>query len=146
MTGFAPRNPDFEALVRASFARQTMMEAVGAQMVSVEPGLVELRAPILATMRQQHDFGHGGLSFTLGDVAAGYSALSLQPAGQDVLTVEMKINFLAPAQGVELVARGRVIRPGRRMIVVGAEVSAVDEEGQEAPVALLQGTMIPASL
>ena len=146
MTAYAPINPDFEALVRASFARQTMMESAGARMVSVIPGFVELRAPILPTMRQQHDFGHGGLSFSLGDVAAGYSALTLQPPAHDVLTIEMKINFLAPAQGEELIARGRVIRPGRRMVVVGAEVAAVDEDGKETPVALLQGTMIPASL
>jgi len=143
---FETRNPDFEALVRASFARQTMMETIGAKMIKVEPGFIELRCPILSTTRQQHDFGHGGLSFSLGDVASGYSALTLQPPAHDVLTIEMKINFLAPAIGEELVARGRVIRPGRRMVVVGAEVAAVDEDGRETPVALMQGTMIPASL
>jgi uncharacterized protein (TIGR00369 family) len=95
-------------------------------------------------MRQQQGFGHAGLTFSLGDSAAGYAALSLMPADSDVLTAEIKINLLAPAQGDLLIATGRVIKPGRRLMVVGADVHAL-RDGKLTLIAVLQGTMIPVT-
>ena len=133
---------DIEARVRNSFARQTMMQTLGAQIASIAPGRVTITAPILPTVLQQQGAGHAGLAFSIGDSAAGYSALSLMPADADVMTVEMKINLMSPALGDRLVAEGRVIRPGRRIMVVAADVWA--ETGTTRKhVAMLQGTMIP---
>jgi uncharacterized protein (TIGR00369 family) len=135
--------PDIDAKVRASFALQGMMMTFGAQLIEVSAGLVRISAPISGAVSQQQGFGHAALTFALGDSAAGYAALTLMPPDAEVLTVEMKINLLAPAQGDRLIATGRVLRPGRRLSVVGAEVWA--ETGTDRrQVALLQGTMIPA--
>lgn len=128
-----------EARIRDSFARQTMMATLGATVEDVAPGRVVIAAPIAAHLLQQHGAGHAGLAFALGDTAAGYAALTAMPEGAEVMTVEMKINLLAPATGTRLVAEGRVIRAGRRIVVVTADVR--DDSGK--PVALLQGTMIP---
>ncbi len=133
-----PAFAGYEDKLRASFARQDMMRTFGAKLISVAPGLVEIAAPILPSSRQQHGYGHAALTFGLGDSAAGYAALSLLDEPDEVLTVEMKINLLAPAQGPGLLAKGRVYKPGRSLVVVGAEVWAGDKQ-----VALLQGTMIP---
>ena len=130
------------AAIRDSFGAQTLMQTFGAELVAITPGRVEIAAPILPGSLQQHGFAHAGLTFSLGDSAAGYSALSLMPEGSEVLTAEMKINLLAPASGERLIATGRVIKPGRRLFVVGAEV-AVEKNGKRIPVALLQGTMVP---
>lgn len=131
-----------EQKIKDSFAAQSMMKTLGATLARVDEGRVDIHAPILEGSRQQQGFAHAGLTFAIGDSAAGYSALSLMPEDNDVLTVEMKINLLAPAAGERLVARGRVVKPGRRLMVVASEVFAVTG-GQEKQVALLQGTMIP---
>jgi len=123
--------------VRASFARQSMMRTFGADLVSIAPGAVEIAAPVVDGARQQQGFGHAALTFGIGDSAAGYAALTLLAEADEVMTAEMKINLMAPADG-RLVARGRVIRPGRRLIVVAADVWAGDRH-----VATLQGTMVP---
>jgi uncharacterized protein (TIGR00369 family) len=133
---------DLESRIRASFDRQTMMQTLGAQIASVTPGRVTITAPILPTALQQQGAGHAGLAFSIGDSAAGYSALSLMPEGVEVMTVEMKINLMSPALGDRLVAEGRVIRPGRRIMVVAADVWAETGETRKH-VAMLQGTMIP---
>ena len=133
---------DIAARIRASFARQTMMQTLGAELTEVQPGCVIISAPILPLALQQHGAGHAGLAFSIGDSAAGYSALTLMPEGAEVMTVEMKINLMSLALGACLVASGRVIRPGRRIMVVAADVWA-EAEGQRKHVALLQGTMIP---
>ena len=132
----------FEAKIRQSFARQDMMATLGAELLRVAPGDVEIAAPVLDEMRQQHGFAHAAVSFALGDSAAGYAALSLMDEPDEVLTVEMKIYLLAPAQGERLVAKGHVVRPGRRLVVVDAGVWA-ETGGERVQVALLQGTMIP---
>jgi len=128
--------------IRASFARQSMMGSVGARLALIEPGYVAIEAPILDGYRQQQGFGHGGLVFTLADTAAGYAALTTVGPESEVMTLELKINYLAPAAG-SLVAEGRVLRSGRRVIVVAADVWSVDEEGKRRQVAAAQGTMIP---
>ena len=114
-----PPNPDFERMVRESFASQSMMRTLGATLVEVSPGHCIIRSSIPEGARQQHGVGHAGLTFSIGDSAAGYAALSVLPAGVEVMTVELKINLLAPASG-RLVATGRVLKPGRRLIVVAA--------------------------
>ena len=128
--------------VQASFDASTMMATLGARLSRVEGGLVEIRAPILPGSRQQQGFGHAGLAFTIGDTAAGYSALTLAPPGHEIMTVEIKINLLAPADGDELIAIGRTLRAGRRLSVVTAEITAI-KDGREKQIALMQGTMIP---
>ncbi len=134
-----PRVP--EAAIRASFAAQGMMRTLGARMVTVGGGACTIEAPIRAETGQQHGYAHAGLAFAIGDSAAGYAALSAMADGSEVLTVEMKINLLAPAAGERLVAAGRVVRAGRRIVVVAAEVVA---EPSGKAVAILQGTMVPA--
>ena len=129
--------------IAASFAAQGMMATLGAELVEAGSGRVVIAAPIRAEVGQQHGFAHAALAFALGDSAAGYAALSLMPEGAEVLTVEMKINLLAPAAGERLVATGEVVKAGRRVSVVKAEVLA-EAEGGRRLVALLQGTMIPA--
>ncbi len=133
---------DLETRIRDSFARQTMMQTLGATLAAVTPGHVIITAPVLPTTLQQHGAGHAGLAFSIGDSAAGYSALSLMPDEAEVMTVEMKINLMSPAVGDRLVAEGRVIRPGRRIMVVAADVWA-ETAGARKHVAMLQGTMIP---
>jgi uncharacterized protein (TIGR00369 family) len=134
---------EVEAKVRESFARQNLMATFGAALAGIAPGRVVIEAPILDLARQQHGFGHAGLTFALGDTAAGYAALTLMPLAAGVLTVEMKINLIAPASGDRLVATGRVVRSGRRLTVVTAEVEA-EAAGVRRTVAILQGTMLAA--
>jgi len=135
-------SPDIEAAIHRSFDAQAMMATLGAKLIAVLPGHARIEAPILPGSLQQHGYAHAGLTFAIGDSAAGYAALGVMPEGSEVLTTEMKINLLAPAQGERLIARGRVIKPGRRLVIVQADVHAV-EDGQETHVALLTGTMIP---
>ena len=136
--------PAREAVIRNSFAKQGMMATLGARIDALGPGRATLSMPVTAEVGQQHGFAHAGASFALGDSAAGYAALGLMPDGAEVLTVEMKINLIAPAAGVRLVAEGEVVRAGRRLTVVRATVFAETADGVRREVALLQGTMIPA--
>ncbi|WBU52736.1 PaaI family thioesterase [Paracoccus sp. SCSIO 75233] len=133
---------DIEQRIRESFGKQTMMQTLGAELLSVDQGRVVIAAAILPTSLQQHGAGHAGLAFSIGDSAAGYSALTVMEAGHEVMTVEMKINLMAPAIGDRLVAEGRVIRAGRRIVVVAADVFA-EKDSARKHVAMLQGTMIP---
>ena len=131
-----------EARIRDSFDKQTMMQTLGAALDSVTEERVVITAPILPTSLQQQGAGHAGLAFSIGDSAAGYSALTMMPDGAEVMTVEMKINLMAPAIGDRLVAEGRVVRAGRRIVVVAADVFA-EVNGARKHVAMMQGTMIP---
>jgi uncharacterized protein (TIGR00369 family) len=124
-TAFAPADPDFEGRVRASFARQGIMTLIGAQMTRVEPGLVEIVLPWRADLTQQHGFFHAGVTATIADSAGGYAGYSLFPADSSVLTVEYKMNLVAPADGERLIATGRVLKPGRTLTVCELEVTAV---------------------
>lgn len=133
---------DIDTRIRDSFGKQSMMRTLGAEVLSVEAGRVVITAPILPTSLQQQGAGHAGLAFSIGNSAAGYAALTTLPEGAEVMTVEMKINLMSPALGDRLVAEGRVIRAGRRIVVVGADVFA-ETGGARKHVAMLQGTMIP---
>lgn len=135
-------SPDIAARVRASYARQTMMATLGAELVDLGHGTATIAAPILPGSRQQQDAGHAALTFAIGDSAAGYAALTLFGSDDEIMTVEMKINLLRPAVGDRLVAEGRVIKPGRRITVVAAEVFAETGDARKQ-IAVLQGTMIP---
>ena len=144
MTGFTAPNPDFATQVRASFADQTMMETLGATLDAIEPGFCRITSTIPPGAMQQHGVGHAGLTFSVGDSAAGYAALSLMPEGAEVVTAEIKINLMAPARGMQLIAEGRVLRPGRRLMTVAADVWAVDGPAR-THIATLTGTMVPVS-
>ncbi len=135
-------HPEIEHNIRASFAAQTMMATLGASLQRLEPSHVEIHAPILPGSKQQHGVAHAALAFAIGDSAAGYAALSILPPGSEVMTTEMKINLLRPATGEYLIARGQVIKPGRRLVIVQADVYAVQDKA-EKHVALLTGTMMP---
>lgn len=132
-----------ERAIRDSFGRQGLMATLGARIDAIAPGRVTLSLPIGSGVSQQHGFAHAGASFALGDSAAGYAALSLMPPGSEVLTVEMKINLIAPAKGVRLIAVGEVMKPGRRLSVVRATLFAELADESRLETALLQGTMIP---
>ena len=133
-----------EDRIRSSFSRQSMMQTLGAEIASVTSGEVVITAPILPGSRQQHDVAHAALSFAIGDTAAGYAALTTMPENSEVMTAEMKIILLAPGAGDQLRATGKVIKPGRRLVIVTAEVHAITGEDEKL-VALLQGTMVPVS-
>ena len=130
-----------EARIEASFASQGLMATLGATLGRVEAGRVEIILPVSATVSQQHGFVHGGAVAAVADSAAGYAALSLAPAGVEVLTTEFKINFVAPAAGERLVARGRVVKAGRTLTLTQTEVFA-ETAGQEKLVALLTATLM----
>lgn len=136
-----PSDPNYAARVADSFARQGAMAHLGARLAGVAAGNVEIRLPYRAELAQQHGFFHGGIVATIGDSAGGYAAYSLMPADASVLTVEYKINLVAPAKGRELVARGRVVKPGRTLTVTAVEIFAVDR-GRETLCAVMQQTLM----
>jgi uncharacterized protein (TIGR00369 family) len=127
---FEPADADFAARVRASFARQQVMAFIGARMTKVEPGLVEIELPFRPELTQQHGFFHAGITSTIADSAGGYAGFTLFPADSSVLTVEYKMNLLAPADGERLVATGRVVKPGRNLTICELAVVAI-KNGKE---------------
>lgn len=131
--------PEMREKIEASFAAQSMLTSLGARLVGLAAGWVAVEAEIAPTFHQQQGFAHGGTVFTLADVAAGYAALTLMDAKAEVMTAEVKINFLTPAKGL-LRAEGRVLKAGRRLVVVASEVVMPPSETM---VAALQGTMVP---
>lgn len=138
---FVAPNPDFEARVRDSFSRQSFMALIGAELVRLQPGYCEIRLTYREQLSQQHGFFHGGIIGALADNAAGYASFSLMPAGASVLTVEYKLNFLAPGDGDLLISRARVIKPGRSLIVAQSDV-AVSGNGEEKHCATALVTMM----
>ncbi|MGX9356852.1 PaaI family thioesterase [Roseobacteraceae bacterium S113] len=130
------------AEIEASFGRQSLMTTLGARLVSLASDEAIIEAPLLESSKQQHGFAHAGLTFSIGDSAAGYAAMTRMAEGHDVLTAEIKINLLAPAKGPLLRATGSVIKPGRRLIIVTSLVQSLDGD-RVTDVALLQGTMVP---
>ncbi len=138
---FAPEHADFERAVRASFARQTIMATLGATLEAVRPGEVEIALAHRADICQQHGFLHAGAITTIADSACGYAALSLAPAGWDVLAVEFKINLMEPARAPRFVAHGRVLRAGRTLTTALAEVRGIDGAA-ETLVATMLSTII----
>jgi uncharacterized protein (TIGR00369 family) len=119
---FSPRDPDFESRVRESFSRQGLMATLGAELSEIRPGYCEIRLPFRDDLSQQHGFFHAGATGAIADSAGGYAAYTLMPAGSSVMSVEYKINLLAPADGERLVASGQVVRAGRTLTVCDLEV------------------------
>jgi uncharacterized protein (TIGR00369 family) len=136
-----PRDPNFADRVRASFARQRVMATIGAELVTVEPGFVEIALPFREDLTQQHGFVHAGIVATILDSACGYAAFSLMPADMAVLTVEYKINLLRPAQGERLIARAHVTKSGKTLTVCEGDVIVLDAKN-ESVVASMMGTIM----
>ena len=134
-------NPQFEKLVRDSFAAQQLMTTIGARLTRVAAGEIEIRLAYRPDLTQQHGFLHAGAVTSALDSACGYAALSLMPEGVGVLSVEFKVNLLAPARGDELIARGRVIRSGRTITVCQADAAMVTG-GAETPIATMLATIM----
>ena len=141
MSAFEAKNPDFERIVRDSFARQGFMGTLGAELVSVEPGRSEIALPYSDAIAQQHGYFHGGAIGAIADTAGGYAAFSLMPDGMTVLTVEYKLNIVAPGKGERLIARGHVVRPGRTLTITRADVFAVTGAGEKL-CAIMQQTLM----
>jgi uncharacterized protein (TIGR00369 family) len=140
-SGFVSPDPDYAAKVQDSFNRQAAMTLIGATMTRLTPGFCEVSLPYRADLTQQHGFIHGGIVAMIADSACGYAGYSMMPPGGSVLTVEYKINMLSPGQGERLIARGRVLRPGKSLVVTQCEVFAV-QNGAEKLVAVLQQTLM----
>lgn len=134
-------NPAFAARVTDSFGRQPFMELIGAELAEVTPGACVIRLPFRPSLGQQHGFFHGGVVGAVADNACGYASFTLAPAESSILTVEYKLNLMAPASGDVLVARGRVLRPGRTLVVAAADVAVV-RDGVEKPVATALATLM----
>ncbi len=134
--------PDFEQRVRDSFARQPAMRLIGAELVRVEPGEVEISLPFRPDIAQQHGFVHAGIVGAALDSACGYAALSTMPAGTGVLTIEYKLNCLAPAAGERFRLVGRVRKAGRTIVVAEGDAIAVGQDGQEKLVSTMSATVM----
>ena len=139
-----PQDPDFRARVKDSFSHQAFMATIGASLQLVEPGEVHIALPFSTQLSQQHGYLHAGATAAIADSANGYAALTLAPAGADVLAVEFKINLMAPAAAPRFLARGRVLRPGRRLSVCLAEVVALNDASQEVIATMLSTISIRA--
>lgn len=135
--------PGYEARVRASFARQAAMSTLGATLGAIEPGRVEVLMRHRLELTQQHGFVHAGMVAAALDSACGYAAFTLMPEGAAVLTIEFKINLIAPARGPQLRLEGRVTKAGRTISVVdGSAFQRADDGDGETLVATMTATMM----
>jgi uncharacterized protein (TIGR00369 family) len=142
MAAEAPEGDDFEARVRESFARQKVMETFGAELTRVTRGTVEIEMPYAADLTQQHGFLHAGVISTCLDSACGYAAYSVMPPDAAVLTIEFKVNLLAPGRGERFLFRGSVTKPGRTIIVADGQAYGLAADGSARLVATMTGTMM----
>ncbi len=138
---FEPRNPDFKARVTQSFSEQMVMQTINASLLAVDAGRVEIGLPYQRELTQQNGFIHAGISSTILDSACGYAAFSLMPVEAQVLTIEFKINLLAPAAGEKFRAIGSVRKPGRSVFVAESELYA-SSDGSDKLVATMVGTLM----
>ncbi len=141
MATFQPNDPGYAARVRESFARQHVMRFIGAELVDLQPGYCEIHLPYRPELSQQDGFFHAGIISTIADSAGGYAGYTLMPTDSRLLTVEYKMNLLAPARGERLVARGQVIKNGRTLVIAKADVGAI-RDGEETLCATLLETLI----
>lgn len=141
MPNFTPRDPNYATRVHASFERQQVMTWLGASLTRLAPGQCEITLPHKPELTQQHGYLHGGIIGTIGDSAGGYAAYTLMPHDASVLTVEYKMNIMAPGDGELFIARGEVIRAGRSLVVARADVFAV-KAGKETHCASLLQTLM----
>ncbi len=143
---FTPADPDFAARVQKSFSRQGIMAHIGAELSLVEAGRIQIRLPYRDSLSQQHGFFHGGITTTIADSACGYAGFTLMPPDASVLTIEYKVNFLAPADGELLEATGRVVKPGRSIIVCHADVMVLKGEGERLCATMTETMMVMRGL
>jgi uncharacterized protein (TIGR00369 family) len=134
-------NPSFAEEIKASFAKQTIMGLIGAELSRVEPGIVEITLPYRPDLAQQHGYLHAGIVTTIADSACGYAAYSLMPPNSEVLSVEFKVNLMRPAKGDVFVALAEVVKSGRTLTVVRADVFGLESDRREL-VATMLGTMM----
>jgi uncharacterized protein (TIGR00369 family) len=139
---FEPRDPDFERRTRASFVRQAFMAELGAEMRTVRPGYVEIALAYQPRLTQQHGYMHGVALTAIADSAAGYAAFTLMDVGDSPLSVEYKVNLLRPGAGKEFIAKAEVIKAGRTLTVVKADVWALQDDDAEVLVQTMLQTMI----
>ncbi len=130
-----------EEVVRAAFAQQKVMQTIGARLTRFAPGEIEIELPFRDDLTQQHGYTHAGIITIIVDSACGFAAYSLMPPNSEVLTVEYKLNFMAPARGEKFIAAGRVVKSGRTLTVCSGEVVAIDGARRNT-IALIQTTMI----
>jgi uncharacterized protein (TIGR00369 family) len=138
---FTPADAGFEQRVRASFGLQQVMRTIGADLVAVTPGEVVIELAFREDLTQQHGYLHAAIVTAIVDSACGFAAYSLMPAEAAVLTIEYKVNFLAPAAGIKFVAHGRVVKPGRTVTVTTGDVVAETQTGPK-PIATMLATMM----
>ena len=141
VVALVPKDPDYAARVRASFDHQRVMRWIGATLTQLAPGQCEITLAHKPELTQQYGYIHGGIIGTIGDTAAGYAGYTLMPHDASVLTVEYKMNIVAPGDGERLIARGEVIRAGRSLVVARADVFAV-KAGKETLCATLLQTLM----
>ncbi|MEI8144046.1 MAG: PaaI family thioesterase [Alphaproteobacteria bacterium] len=134
-------NPDFEAEGRVAFASQSLMTTLGATLTGIAPGEVEISLPVAPHILQQHGFVHAGALTSIVDTACGFAAFTLMPKGAGVLTVEFKMNLMSPGVGERIIAVGRVVKPGRTLMVTLGEVFA-ETKGQRKLIAMMTATMM----
>jgi uncharacterized protein (TIGR00369 family) len=135
-------NADYEERVRASFARQNAMATIGAELTQVTPGIVEIEMPYSSALTQQHGFLHAGVISAALDSACGYAAFSLMPENASVLTIEFKVNLLAPGRGERFLFRASVTKPGRTIVVADGQAYAFAADGEAKLIATMTGTMM----
>jgi len=138
---FEPSNSSFAAYVNDRFGKQAVMTTIGAELLSVAPGVVQILLPYRADLTQQNGYLHAGIVTTIADSACGYAAYTLMPPNAAVLSVEFKVNLLRPAKGEEFLAVAEVLKPGRTLTVVRADVFA-NPKSERALVATMLGTMM----
>ena len=136
-----PRDPDWDNKVRASFARQTFMDTIGARLTALSPGYCEVELPFRGDLCQQNGYLHGGVVTAIAANATGYAAFSLMPPNSSLLGVEYKINLLDPAAGERFIATGRVLKPGRTLSVVEGDIEA-EAAGKRKLIAKMLTTMM----
>ena len=141
MSAFEFTDPAFADRVRASFDRQKIMTLIGAELMRLEPGECEIHLPFKPEISQQHGYYHGGIIGTIADSAGGFAAFTLMPRDASVLTVEYKMNLLAPGDGELLIARGRVLKAGRTLMVARVDASVVKDCRETLCATLLQTLM-----
>jgi uncharacterized protein (TIGR00369 family) len=141
MPTFVPRDPDYEARVRGSFARQGAMALIGATLAELAPGYCAITLESRPEVMQQHGYVHAGILSTMVDTAGGFAGFTLFPAESSVLTVEFKLNLLNPAQGERMIAEGFVVKPGRTPVITRGEVHA-EAAGTRTLVAIMQQTLM----
>ena len=142
-TGFKPRNPEYAAFLARYAAAQGYLAMLGVQFAGCAPGQAEYRLRYRPDIGQQNGFFHGGVVGGLAEAVMGAAAATLVAVGVNVVGAEYKVNFLSPAQGEVLIARGQVLKPGRTLIVCRADVFVADDKGEERLVSIAQGSMAP---